>query len=88
VVAENAHADQEGAGTDADRERLLALLRRRPCTLEDMCRGLGLVPNEALKAVSVLFKEGRVQTKASERGYFYVAAPSESGPIVPEGSDP
>lgn len=88
VVAGNGHADAGGLQTDADRERLLALLRRRPCTLEDVCRGLGLVPNEALKAVSVLFGEGKVQTKASARGYFYVAAPPEPGPIVPEESGP
>lgn len=88
VVAEGVNAETEGLRTNADRRRLLALLRRRPCTLEDVCRGLGLVPNEALKAISVLFKEGRVQTKASERGCFYVAAPPESVLSIPEEPGP
>jgi wyosine [tRNA(Phe)-imidazoG37] synthetase (radical SAM superfamily) len=63
---------------------LLALLRRRPCTLEDLCGGLGSNPNEVLKILTPLFSEKKVHLRASARGLFYFAGKASEG-SAPEG---
>jgi hypothetical protein len=73
VVAEPQPRETSAGGTTAGQETLLALLERRPCTLEDLCAGLGLNPNEALKLLAPLFYQEKLYLRASEKGYFYVA---------------
>ncbi len=58
----------------ARREDVLALLRRRPCTLEDIAAGLGAHPNEAVKAVQSLLAEGEIHTRQRLYETFYEAA--------------
>lgn len=56
---------------DAD---ILALLSRRPCTLEDVARGIGSHPMEALKHLSTLFKTGKLKTTLTgDRLYYSVS---------------
>lgn len=52
-------------------EDILALLRRRPCTLEGISSGLALQPAEALKQLDVLCREGAVTAVHSHDGTFY-----------------
>ena len=33
---------------------VFSMLKRRPCTLNDICAGLGIAPNEAIKHVTDL----------------------------------
>jgi len=68
-------ADYESAGypsqAKAARQTLLAMLKRRPCTLSDICSSLGLAPNEALKHISMLEKEHLIlEQKTHETTFF------------------
>ena len=61
----------------ADAEhRILEMLSRRPCTIEDLCAALGLHPNEAIKILDRAMKSGKVEK--SDRGgkTFYSSAGS------------
>ncbi len=47
-------------GVEQRKGSLLAMLRRRPCSLKDICSGLGIGGSEALKYITQLQKEGLV----------------------------
>ena len=53
---------------------VLALLARRPCTLEDIASGLGIHRNEASKYLSALLSEGRVVETRQNRMPYYSAS--------------
>jgi len=55
-------------------ERIIALLSRRPCTVEGIATGLGLRPNEVLKHLDVLCAEGVLETKRKGEAVFYEEA--------------
>ena len=59
---------------DAD---ILALLRRRPCTSEDVASGLGLHVNEALKRLEALVASGKVKTAVTDGRSYYTRTGSE-----------
>lgn len=71
---------------DANAEDVLALLSRRPCTMEDIASGLGIHHGEALKLVAPLIETGAVATSLHESRRFYTAAnpdtpsPTEEAP--------
>jgi wyosine [tRNA(Phe)-imidazoG37] synthetase (radical SAM superfamily) len=70
------------AGADgtltADDSALLALLARRPCTVDDICVGLGLHPHTALKQVTALLAGGLVrEERRAEKRYFRAVTPGE-----------
>jgi wyosine [tRNA(Phe)-imidazoG37] synthetase (radical SAM superfamily) len=50
---------------------ILALLRRRPCTLQDVADGLGVPVNEVLKELDPLVAAGTVTTTVVGGGVFY-----------------
>lgn len=50
---------------------ILETISRRPCTLEDLAKILGLHANEVNKYLSVLEAEGKVKTVSQKRGIFY-----------------
>jgi wyosine [tRNA(Phe)-imidazoG37] synthetase (radical SAM superfamily) len=54
--------------TDAD---ILALLSRRPCTVQGVCAGLGLQVDEAAKRLQALIDEGAVISIQNNRTIFY-----------------
>ena len=58
------------AGRDAGGE-ILALVSRRPCTVDGIATGLGLAPNEVLKHLDGLCATGAVRSSRSRRGSFY-----------------
>lgn len=60
VIAEFHSAQALEAGK-AGREKILQLLRRRPCSIDDIVGGLGIHRNEVLKAVEHLTAEGLVK---------------------------
>ncbi|KAF1076637.1 radical SAM protein [Methanogenium sp. MK-MG] len=55
------------------RESIIGTIRRRPCTMDDLSRILGLHPNEIRKYTDTLIAEGQIGEKAEERGTFFVA---------------
>jgi wyosine [tRNA(Phe)-imidazoG37] synthetase (radical SAM superfamily) len=50
---------------------ILAMLERRPCTADDVARGLGIHVNEALKHLAALVTAGRLATKTNAGRNFY-----------------
>jgi len=52
-------------------ENVLVLLRRRPCTSEDVANGLGIHTLEALKHLDALIKAGKVRTTLVNGMTFY-----------------
>lgn len=64
------HEKQEFA---AQREDVLTLLKRRPCSVEDIAAGLGLHRNEVLKYIEELSAEGKIETRMSGSQLYYKA---------------
>jgi len=50
---------------------IVSLLARRPCTLADICAGLGLHPHEAAKMLKKLVDEERIRTLRADHEVFY-----------------
>ncbi|MFO7958207.1 MAG: radical SAM protein [Candidatus Brocadiia bacterium] len=62
------------AGGEARKERVLDMLRRRPCTLQDVAVGLNIHRNEAVKYVQALLEEGAVRRRQRLYQTYYEAA--------------
>ena len=61
-------------GGDAGaRERILEVLRRRPCTLADLCASLGLAPEQVAAQIAALRADGLVHARSGEAGEYYFA---------------
>jgi len=57
----------------AQREDVLTLLKRRPCSVEDIAAGLGLHRNEVVKYVEELSSEGKIEAKPQNQRLYYKA---------------
>jgi len=57
----------------ARREDVLTLLKRRPCSVEDIAAGLGLHRNEVVKYVEELSSEGKIEAKPQNQQLYYKA---------------
>jgi wyosine [tRNA(Phe)-imidazoG37] synthetase (radical SAM superfamily) len=70
-------ADFKSSRPEADlrngglQERLLDLLSRRPCTVEDAAAGLAAAPNEVIKALATLEASGKVAGRMHGQRRFY-----------------
>jgi len=56
-------------------EALLSMLKRRPCSLIDICSGLGINHNEAIKHISALRHKGIIQSEDKEGIVFFKTLP-------------
>ncbi len=63
------------ATSQADSERLLALLWRRPCSVEDVASGLGIPPPEAAKHLETLCAEGSLEPYRTSETLYYRIIP-------------
>ena len=72
VVADYPATAQQGEFA-ARREDVLNLLRRRPCTVDDIAAGLGLHRNEVVKYVEELVDERLLSTSTSDGRVYYAA---------------
>ena len=70
VVADFAAAGQDKYIT-ATADDILEMLRRRPCSMDDICRGLGLRPNEAIKNINLLCKKGIIEAVETAGSTFF-----------------
>jgi len=76
VIAEAPPAGAGAAGESharsaAGTQQVLEMLRRRPCTLEDLASGLSLHRNEVLKHIAQLLKDGKlVETRDGARLFY------------------
>ena len=52
-------------------EALLSILKRRPCSLNDICSSLGISRNEAIKHISDLQHQGIIQSEEKEGIIFF-----------------
>ncbi len=73
--------DREGGERSVGASEVLDLLRRRPCTAEDVAGGLALHRNEATKVLDRLSAAGEVRTILTAGRVFFV--PAEAG-FAPE----
>ncbi len=53
-------------------EEIVEMLKRRPCTLDDIAKGLGAVRNEIIKVLEVLTRQGRISTEYKNDKLYYV----------------
>jgi wyosine [tRNA(Phe)-imidazoG37] synthetase (radical SAM superfamily) len=61
----------------AGRDSVLELIRRRPCSVEDIADGLGIHRNEAIKHIEELTAEGLIEPRLSAGRLFYGARCSD-----------
>jgi wyosine [tRNA(Phe)-imidazoG37] synthetase (radical SAM superfamily) len=54
-------------------EDVFSILKRRPCTLDDICAGLGIGVGEALKYVEHLQKQGVIRSERKDGIVFFTA---------------
>jgi wyosine [tRNA(Phe)-imidazoG37] synthetase (radical SAM superfamily) len=62
VIADFSPARHAGR-FQADAEDVLSMLKRRPCSLEDISSALGISRNEALKCITLLKKQGGIDSQ-------------------------
>lgn len=60
-------------GFSIRRKDVLTLLKRRPCSIEDIAEGLGLHRNEVVKYIEELSSEGKIEAKPQNQRIFYKA---------------
>jgi len=70
VIADCKHA-YEPTDFSAGRNEIFAMLRRRPCSLEDIADGLGMHRNEVVKYVEELAVRGLVETSRTGGKLYY-----------------
>ena len=61
--------DQKETGSNV--EDILSILRRRPCSADDICRGLSIHKNEAMKYLGELLDEGAIEGEEKNGVVFY-----------------
>lgn len=61
----------EGGGFKGRIEDILTMLKRRPCTAEDIARGLKMHRHEACKYAEILLSEGKISEKRVNSQIFY-----------------
>jgi wyosine [tRNA(Phe)-imidazoG37] synthetase (radical SAM superfamily) len=66
-------ADVEAAGASATSADVLALISRRPCTVEDIASGLGIHHGEAIKLATALSDTGAAEATLLDGRWFYAA---------------
>lgn len=66
-------ASEASHDATAKEEQVLALLRRRPCTLDDIAAGLGMHPNEVIKHVRRLLDENAIERRQRLYESYYEA---------------
>jgi len=81
VIADyqNIHAQKVFA---LKRDDVLELLRRRPCSIEDIAQGLGLHRNEVVKYVEDLAQQGRIHTEMQNNQLFYTLLSSDKPKLI------
>jgi wyosine [tRNA(Phe)-imidazoG37] synthetase (radical SAM superfamily) len=76
VIAEYS-SDSPTPGSASERD-LVAMIRRRPCTLEQICRAFGLHRNEAVKYLGRLTRTGEVELQHRGDAAYFIARTDES----------
>jgi len=64
-------ATHHGKFLENKAENVLSILKRRPCSLNDICSGLGIGRNEALKYVTHLLHKGVIHSEKKDGRIFF-----------------
>jgi wyosine [tRNA(Phe)-imidazoG37] synthetase (radical SAM superfamily) len=59
---------------DSKAEDILSMLKRRPCSLNDICSGLSIHPDEALKYITELREQGAINSEEKTGKIFFTAS--------------
>ncbi|SEM04171.1 Wyosine [tRNA(Phe)-imidazoG37] synthetase, radical SAM superfamily [Syntrophus gentianae] len=78
ILEDHSDRSEASAFSESREEDVLGLLRRRPCTSEDIAEGLGIHVTEALKRLNVLVDLGKVHSIVSGGRNFYIVTGSKS----------
>ena len=70
VIADFSPAGQ-GRHIEGKAEDLLSMLKRRPCSLSDICSALGISRNEALKYIALLQRQGVLDSQKKNGVIFF-----------------
>ncbi len=62
-----------GKHVERTAENVLSMLKRRPCSLDDICSGLGIARNDALKYISHFQQQGLVASEQKHGIIFFKA---------------
>jgi len=74
VIADYRHVHNQETFT-ATREDILELVRRRPCSIDDIAQGLGLHRNEVLKYIEDLISLGQIYSEMIDNRLYYTIRP-------------
>ena len=74
AAVEHSISGQAACATDHEcRHSILSMLKRRPCSLEDICSGLNMQASEALKHIAVLLELEQIVAEQKGGKIFYKA---------------
>ena len=65
---------RHGGNFEAGTEDVFSMLKRRPCSLSDICSALGISRNEALKYIALLQQQGSIDSKKKNGVIFFFKA--------------
>jgi wyosine [tRNA(Phe)-imidazoG37] synthetase (radical SAM superfamily) len=72
VIADYSHHKQI-KNNQAELEQVLSMLKRRPCSIDDISSALQLHPNTALKLITILLKQGLIEQISRQNTSFFTA---------------
>jgi wyosine [tRNA(Phe)-imidazoG37] synthetase (radical SAM superfamily) len=64
---------QQGRHVEGKAEDVLSMLKRRPCSLKDICSAMGISRNEALKYIALLQQQGVLNSEKKDGVIFFRA---------------
>jgi len=67
-------ASEHNSAVEAGEAAIMGLLRRRPCTIQDVSRGLGIPAAEAAKRLEILERDGVIVIRRRGGKVFYIAS--------------
>jgi wyosine [tRNA(Phe)-imidazoG37] synthetase (radical SAM superfamily) len=67
------YRDKGGFEIQANREAIISMLKRRPCTAEEIAGAFGMHLNEVSKYLGNLLRQGRIRTERSSGLLYFVA---------------
>jgi len=71
-VVSEPHASEHNTAIGAGEAVIMGLLRRRPCTVQDVSRGLGIPAAEAAKRLEILERDGEIVIRRRAGKVFHV----------------
>lgn len=71
IIADFPSPNVDG-GRVADADAVLELIRRHPCTLDDVVAGLNVQRDDARKTVAILLKENKIHSQFQQNKEYYI----------------